>query len=326
MVTSETVRIEVDVSILIVSWNTKDVLNDCLASVYKETKGITFEVIVIDNASTDGSTKMIMAEFPSVILIKNSVNRGFAAANNQGIAIAQGRYVLLLNSDTIVLNNAIAKTFSFADAHPDAAVVACRVLNPDRSFQPTCFMFPSVGNMILSSSYLYKLFPRSRFFGREWMTWWNKDKTRDVDVVAGCFMLVRREAIEKVGKMDEQFFMYCEETDWCYRFKKAGWKILFTPCAEIIHFGDESTKQMKSEMFLQLWGSTLLFFKKYKNPLAYVAACFLVAMFFTLRIPYWLGQAAFSRSNRYSHLHTAKTYTFGAFYALSGGRGLCIAR
>lgn len=322
MASSETVHTQVDVSILIVSWNTKHVLHDCLASVYKETKGITFEVIVIDNASTDASTKMVTAEFPSVILIENSVNRGFAAANNQGITIAQGRYLLLLNSDTRVLDNAVAKTLSFADAHPEAAVVACRVLNPDRSFQPTCFMFPSVVNMILSSSYLYKLFPSSRLFGREEMTWWGRDNVREVDVVGGCFMLVRREAIEQVGRMDEQFFMYCEETDWCYRFKKTGWKVLFTPHAEIIHLGDQSTKQKKHEMFLQLWGSMLLFFKKHKNPLVYVTVCLLVAMFFLLRIPYWLSRTVCSKKDRYSHLQTAKTYISGAFYALVGGHGL----
>lgn len=326
MVASKKIRTEVDVSIIIVSWNTKDVLRSCLTSFYSETKGFTFEVIVVDNASTDGSTVMVRSKFQSVILIENRVNRGFASANNQGMAIAQGRYMLLLNSDTIVLSNAVAKTLSFADVHPEAAVIACRVLNPDRSFQPTCFMFPSVLNMMLSSSYLYKLFPRHRFFGREWMTWWDRKDVREVDAVGGCFMMVRRQAIEKVGKMDEQFFMYCEEIDWCYRFKKAGWKILFTPCAEIIHFGDESTKQVKYKMFLQLWGSTLLFFKKYKNPLTYVAGCFLVAMFFTLRIPYWLGKAVCSKKDRYSHLKTVKTYFYGAFYAISGGRGLCIAK
>ena len=135
-----------DVTIIIVNWNTRVILRDCLRSVYQNAGSVDFEVIVVDNASSDGSVEMVRAEFDKVQLIANSDNRGFAAANNQGMAVATGRYVLLLNSDTIVLDGAIAKSVAFADAHPDAAVVGCRVLNPDRSLQPTCFMYPSVLN------------------------------------------------------------------------------------------------------------------------------------------------------------------------------------
>ena len=199
-----------DVSVIIVNWNTCDVLRDCLASVYANTKNIAFEVIVVDNASSDGSVDMIRSEFPHVKLIANSGNRGFAGANNQAIAVANGRYVLLLNSDTLILDNAIFKTVAFADTHPEAAVVGCKVLNPDRTLQRTCFMYPSILNMFLSATYLYKLFPRSKFFGRERMSWWDRNDTREVDVVTGCFMLVRRGAIEQVGLMDERFFVYGE--------------------------------------------------------------------------------------------------------------------
>lgn len=155
----------VNVSVVIVNWNTKELLFDCLISIYEQTHDIEYEIIVVDNGSNDGSAAIVKAEFPRVILIENSENRGFAAANNQGMAIAKGRYVLLLNSDTVILDNAIGRTISFADAYPEAAVVGCRVLNPDKTLQPTCFMFPSLLNMILSSSYLYKLFPKSTFFG-----------------------------------------------------------------------------------------------------------------------------------------------------------------
>ncbi len=237
-----------DVSIIIVNWNTRDILRNCLTSVYAETKDIEFEVIVIDNASTDDSPEMVVKEFPKATIIENSQNKGFAAANNQGLAIVRGRYVLLLNSDTVVLDGAITRSVTFSDAHPEAAVAGCRVLNPDKALQPTCFMFPSTLNMLLLSSYLYKLFPKSKFFGRERMTWWDRNNIREVDVVTGCFMMVRRAAIKQVGMMDEQFFMYGEETDWCYRFKQAGWKILFTPIAEIIHLGEASSRQMKSEL------------------------------------------------------------------------------
>jgi GT2 family glycosyltransferase len=159
-----------DVSIIIVNWNTKDLLQNCLRSTLEQAGDVDYEIVVVDNASSDGSAEMVKQIFPQVKLIENTENHGFAAANNQGMAIAQGRYVLLLNSDTVILDNAIAKTVAFADDHPDAAVVGCRVLNPDRTLQPTCFMFPSLLNMLLSTIYLNKLFSKSRFFGRERMT------------------------------------------------------------------------------------------------------------------------------------------------------------
>ncbi len=313
-----------DLSIIVVNWNTSDVLRDCLQSIYVQTESFEFEVIVIDNASVDDSVHMLKAEFPNVTIIENTENLGFAAANNQGLAIAHGQYILLLNSDTVILDSCIPKTISFADAHPGAAVVGCRVLNPDMTLQSTCFMFPSVLNMLLSSSYLYKLFPTSRFFGRERMTWWYRDNVKEVDVVTGCFMLVRREAIEQVGVMDEQFFMYGEETDWCYRFKKAGWKILFTPVAEVVHLHGASSKQRKPEMTLQLRGSILLFLKKHKGRFIHTVACFLVAIFFLLRVPFWLGLAVISSNGRNGYIRTARTYIRGALKAFMGGRGLLV--
>jgi GT2 family glycosyltransferase len=315
-----------DVSIIIVNWNTKDILKDCLKSVYEQTKDINYEIIVVDNASTDGSTDMVKKQFPQIILLENSENRGFAAANNRGIAVAKGRYVLLLNSDTIVLENAIAGTVSFADAHTDAAIVGCRVLNSDRTLQSTCFMFPSLLNMLLSSTYLYKLFPHSKFWGREQMTWWDRQDVRQVDAVTGCFMLVRQDAINQVGIMDERYFMYCEETDWCYRFKKAGWKILFTPDAKIIHLRQASTDQIADKMLLQLRGSRLMFLKKHKGAVVYAIGCLLVAFFFSIRVPYWFGMAIFSRTDRNRCRQRAALYIKGAFYALLRMEGLLCKR
>ncbi|MEJ2649477.1 MAG: glycosyltransferase family 2 protein, partial [Sedimentisphaerales bacterium] len=150
-----------DVSIVIVNWNTKDLLRDCLKSIGENTREVDYEIVVVDNNSTDGSAQMVKDEFEHVLLISNSENRGFAAANNQAVKIAKGRYILLLNSDTIVLDQAIEKTVVFADKHPDTAVTGCRVLNPDGTLQKTCFMFPSILNMFLAGIYLYKLFPKS---------------------------------------------------------------------------------------------------------------------------------------------------------------------
>jgi len=278
-----------DVSIIIVNWNTKKLLKDCLTSIYEQTGNLGYEVLVVDNCSSDGSTEMVKADFPQVILIQNKENRGFAAASNQAIAVARGRYVLLLNSDTLVLDKAIKKTITFADEHPNAGAIGCRVLNPDGTMQPTCFMFPSILNMLLESTYLYKFFPKSKFFGREAMTWWDRNDVREVDVITGCFILVRREAIEQVGILDKRFFMYGEETDWCYRLKKNGWKVMFTPIGQIIHFGGQSTSKTPVTMIIQLRLSILKFIKKHYGWPSPIFARFLTALFFAIRLPIWFA-------------------------------------
>ncbi len=300
-----------ELSIIIVNWNTEDLLRNCLNSVYTSINGTTNEVIIVDNASSDNSVDMVKAEYPQAVLIENSRNHGFANANNQAMKIAKGRYLLLLNSDTIVLNDAIAKTLSFADNHPKAAVLGCRVLNGDKTLQPTCFMFPSLLNMLLSTTYLYKLFSKNKFFGRERIGWWDRDNVRQVDVVTGCFMLVRRQAIKQVGLMDERFFMYAEETDWCCRFKKAGWKVMFSPDAEIIHFGGQSSKKIKGQMLLQSHLSVLGFIKKHYSWLEYRLACLLSVIFFLVRIPAWFFVAVFWPNKRKQAVIRLKTYCRG---------------
>lgn len=314
------------VSILIVSWNTREVLRNCLRTVYEQTKEVSFEVIVVDNASQDGSAEMVRTAFPQALLIANQDNRGFAAANNQGMEIARGRYVLLLNSDTLVLDGAIDKMVAFADEHPEAAAVACRVLNADRTRQPTAFMFPSPLNLLLGALYLNKLFPRSRFFGRERMTWWEGRNMQAVEVVTGCFILARRAVIEQVGRLDESYFMYGEEADWCYRFHQAGWKVLYTPTAQIVHLGGASSAQIKGPMRLQLRGSMLLFIRKHRGWLSYVAACAFVSLFFLLRLLPWLGKAVLAGRAHPEDWQIVRTYAVGAWRALSGWQALCVKK
>jgi len=168
----------------------------------------------------------------------------------------------------------------------------------------------------LSSLYLYKLFPRNRFFGREQMTWWDKNDTRQVDVVMGCFMLIRREAIEQVGAMDESFFMYAEETDWCYRLKKNGWKVMFTPAGQIIHFGGQSTAKIPVDMIIQLRLSILRFIKKHYCWLSYITARCLVALFFTVRLPVWSVMFILHSRRRNEALIKIRAYSKGIADAL----------
>lgn len=273
-----------DVSIIIVNWNTCNLLRQCLQSVFDQRPSFKCEVIVIDNGSSDDSVDMVRREFGQVKLVANQNNRGFAAANNQGISQAKGRYILLLNSDTIILDSAIDKTVTFADGHLDTAVAGCRVLNPDRTLQNTCFMFPSILNWLLFITYLYKLFPTNRFFGREQMTWWSRNDSREVDVVTGCFMLVRKKAIDEVGLMDERFFMYAEETDWCYRFKTKGWKNQFTPNAEIIHIGGASAARLGARRAEMINCSFVRYMFKHWPRERAVTGVYMMALFYLTRL------------------------------------------
>lgn len=274
-----------DVSIIIVNWNTKTMLDDCLRSVVRSAAGESYEIVVVDNGSNDGSPDMVVAQFPQVRLIRNAENRGFAAANNQGMALARGRYVLLLNSDTRVSPGAIAATIRFADQHQEAAVVSCRVTGPKGGTQHVCYTFPSLVNLALSLAKLSMLFPRSRWFGRYRLTWWNYDEPRVVDAVAGCFMLVRRTAIEEVGPLSERYFMYSEDVDWCWRFAQRGWKTMFAPVADIIHFGQASSCQCASDMHLQERQSLLMFLESKSGRPARLVANAMFCLGSLLRIP-----------------------------------------
>jgi GT2 family glycosyltransferase len=272
-----------DVSIILVNWNTGSELRNCLHSIFEQTRSISFEVIVIDNCSSDGSMEMLGNEFPQITQIRNNENRGFAAANNQGLCLARGRYALLLNPDTLILDNAIQKVIGFADEHADAAVVGCQVLENDTKIQQTCGCFPSVMELIWHWTRLLHFFPRSSLFAKGTIGWWDRTTERDVDVISGMFMLVRREAIEQVGLMDEDYFVYGEETDWCFRFRKAGWRCIFTPSSRIIHLdgGSKSTSQMEVRMFVQLQKSLLIFYRKHRGNLAWAVAklLYILAMF-----------------------------------------------
>ncbi|UCC99429.1 MAG: glycosyltransferase family 2 protein [Phycisphaerales bacterium] len=281
-----------DVSIVIVNWNAKELLRDCLNSVCEQTLDIDYEILVIDNASTDGSSEMVRNDFQQVILIENTENRGFAAANNQGIAQAAGRYVLLLNSDTIVCDRAIEKTAEYADEHPDAAVVGCQVWEDSDTIQLTCFRFPSVADVAWSAFGLARLFPNNRTLGRQHMLWWRRDSEREVDVVSGMFMMVRRAAIAEVGPMDEDYFLYFEETDWCYRLARAGWKMLFWPGARIIHChgGSNSSNKAAARMFVQFQKSLCIFFKKHYGLLSCTLARGLLVVSLGSRCCLWAAK------------------------------------
>ncbi|SMF13278.1 hypothetical protein SAMN02745866_00835 [Alteromonadaceae bacterium Bs31] len=289
-------------SIVIVSWNTKDILRDCLISVYQNAGDENYQIIVVDNASQDGSAEMVAEEFPQVELIVNDANVGFAAANNVGFKVATGEYILLLNSDTIVLEDALQKTLNYAISRPDLGVTSCRMLNADRSLQANCFMLPSFVNSVLFLTGLYRIFPKNKFFGRAEMTWWNYDEEQEVEALKGCFMLVKREALEVVGDMDEQFFMYSEEIDWCYRFAKAGWKLGFYPGADIIHLGGVSAAKLGPDRALIKDKSSIRYMRKHYSKIHFVAGYFMMILFYLSRLPAVAALSIFSKKPGYKKI------------------------
>jgi GT2 family glycosyltransferase len=273
-----------DVSIIIVNWNAQDLLAKCLRCVEATVKQVTYEIIVIDNNSNDGSQEMILRDFPQVKLIANTENAGFAKANNQGMEISQGRYFLLLNSDAFVKDSTIDEMVKFMDTRPEAGMSACQLLYEDGRLQPSCYSFPSLTTEFYTALQLDKLFAKNREFGKYLMTYWDFNDVREVDAIMGAFMLVRKTAVDQVGVMDENFFMYSEETDWCYRFNRQGWETLYNPHVQAIHLWGGSSKRMKDEMFLQLYRSKVQFFRKHYGTLSAFALKLILGFGCLLRI------------------------------------------
>lgn len=235
---SETVP---DISICLVNLNTLDLLRDCLQSIFEQDWRVSLEVIVVDNASTDDSVAMVRREFPQVKLIANREYRGFAAGNNQAFELAQGRYLLMLNTDTVVLPGAFDAMVEFMDQHAEAGAMGCKLLNPDGSLQRSCWLgFPSLQMAIVDALYLWRLAPnlslvRASEVGREKL-----QDTLEVDHLLGACILIRREVLGQIGPLEEEYIIYLEDTDLCYRMKQAGWRVYFDPQGQIIHYGQQT--------------------------------------------------------------------------------------
>jgi len=247
----------VDVSIIIVNWNTKEYHLRCIESIYQSLKKIEMEVFVVDNGSKNGSVTAVKERFPMICLIENEKNLGFAKAANQGLQKGSGRYLLLLNPDTQVKNGAIERLMLFMKVNPDIGIAGAPLLNPDGSKQNSIANFPSLATELLNKSLLRWLFPE-KFPGKE------KDYPEpfEVDSVIGACMMVRRDALNQVGLLDEDYFLFLEETDWCYRMKRAGWKIYHVPQAEVYHFQGKSAETVKKRARVEFYRSRYHFFKK----------------------------------------------------------------
>ncbi len=254
-----------DLSVVVVSWNVQGLLIECLKSVYGSLQGsgIAHEVFVVDNASADDSAEAVAARFPQAELIANSVNRGFAAANNQALKRANGRLVVLLNPDTVVVDDALGVLMEFMQKTPTAGMCGPKLVYEDGSFQHSAFRFPSLCQALLDFVPLHPRLLGSRLNGRYPRSLYAAGQPFCIDHPLGACMTVRREAVAQAGGLDEQFFMYCEEVDWAMRIKRAGWQVYCVPAAEVVHYSARSTRQFRDEMFVALWRSRFRLFGKH---------------------------------------------------------------
>lgn len=253
-----------DLSIIIVNYKTHDLTLACMQSVFSSATAYKYEIILIDNASNDGIIHSTNEQFPQVICIANTDNVGFSRANNQGIRIAQGRYVLLLNSDTIVQQDTLETMLRFMDANPSVGASGCKIVLPDGSLDKACKRgFPTPSASFYYAFGFSKLFPNIPRFNQYQLGYLSPDEAYPIDSLVGAFMLIRREAIEQVGMLDEEFFMYGEDIDWCYRIKEAGWVNYYYPRTQIVHHKGASSRRKPYKIIYEFHRAMILFHNKH---------------------------------------------------------------
>jgi GT2 family glycosyltransferase len=277
-----------DVSVIIVNTNEKAMILNCLRSVHEKTRNLEFEIFVVDNASRDGSVEAIKDQYPQVHVIENKINVGFSAACNQPTDLCKGRNILYLNPDTLALNNALKDMSDFLDHNPKVGSVGCKLLNVDGSLQPSCRNFLTSRNLLLQHLLPWrKIFPK--LAGKLILEFWSHDQIREVDWIIGACLMVKKHVIDEVGLKDEDFFMFHEETDWCYRSNILGWKTVFLPTSSIIHFGGHTTKVIWGrKLVLRYYEGKHLFIKKHYGNRKLLIHRFLMSNLILMRLARYL--------------------------------------
>jgi hypothetical protein len=272
-----------DLAIIIVSWNTRDLLRQCLASIKEETTTTAYEITVVDNNSTDGSPDMVAAEFPEITLIRNPENQGFAAANNQALHHLNARYALLLNPDTKIIDRALDRLVAAADQH-EPGIMTCKLLNPDFSLQKSVNSFFSLTGSLVENRFFSALHLGKKKQSPTLLSQWDHASDRTIDWAHGAVLLIAKEVIEKIGLLDEQFFIYAEEIDYYFRARQAGFTARFISTVHLIHYGQASSRQNSVAMFIQNYKSFYLFLKKHYPAHVYYLYRFRVLCF----LPIWI--------------------------------------
>jgi GT2 family glycosyltransferase len=286
----------VQLSIVILCWNDLKVIDDCLRSIYETTKTTSFEVIVSDNGSTDGSIQFIKANYPGVLLLENGENLGFAKGNNVGIARSQGQYVLILNPDTIIHPGALDELVSFADRNKRAGAYGCRVLNRDGSYQGPARPFPTVFRGWMSALYLRSLGHLSEALVSDTYVNWKGDTKREIDWQSGCCVMFNAELLKRLGGFDQQFFYHFEEVDLCRRVWDAGYSIVYTPDAVITHLGGQSVNRFPIRFELERYRSRYRYFYKHFGRRGARSSRLIVLCWIRLRQLGWSISGLFGRS------------------------------
>ncbi|UTW60181.1 glycosyltransferase family 2 protein [Kordiimonas sp. SCSIO 12603] len=284
-------------SIIIINWNTEDLLKDCLTSVYENAPLYPFEVIVVDNASDDDSTNMVKRDFPSAFLIENKKNLGFAAANNVGIGASSGDYILLLNSDTIVHGAVLTASLNYMDNTSSAGALGCKVLNEDGSLQHSTSQFPSLLNLSIQTLGLDHI-NGVKFFQRYRMQYSERNTAQAVETISGCYLLARKESFETIGLLDEDFFFFGEETDWCKRLRSSGKEVHFAPIGTITHLGGGSSKSLNHRRDLMLTQATVRLHLKHSGWFTALFVFLLLWGFNLSRAVYWAFSNSIKPRNR----------------------------
>ena len=282
-------------SITIVTGSSKEMLRDCLKSLLVDNADMPAEIIIVDNATRNGVVEMLQSEFPHIPLIINAWREGFATNQNRAMRASHGACILLLNDDTIVRPGALRALCGFLDQHPKTGAIGCRLENPDGTLQKSCYKFPSPARSLAENLFLVAAFPNHPWWGD--YRAWPHDQTRAVDFVIGAAMMVRREVIDTVGFLDEGFFVYAEETDWCKRMHQAGWQVAFTPDAAVVHYGGQSSVAMKNQQFVEFTRNQMRYIIKHHGVLGGAVYRFSMLIGAILRIILW-GIASLARPSK----------------------------
>lgn len=306
-----------DLSLVIVTWNCKAYAQECLASISAQTGNLSTEVIVVDNASSDGTPELISAEFPRVRLIRSKENLGFAKGNNLGIRETTGRYVCLINPDVNVAPDCLYKMYGYMEQQPAIGLLGPKMLCPDRTVGRSTMRFPTIWNSLCRALALDRVFRKSRTFGGFLMRDFDHNSTRDVDVLNGWFWMTRRDALNVVGVLDDQLFMYGDDLDWSRRYNNAGWRVVFYAEAEAIHYGGGTTARAPIPFYLALQRANLQYWRKHNGRMA-MAGYFLVTCLHHMARMVGYGLVCLWKGSAASQAAYKVKRSFASFLWLSG--------